>query len=93
MTDTNQSGDAAARSLNELPKGDWGMPYLIHLNKGTQPCQNFQVAEHCFGSESPLPHCCQKCDSLRYFCENCKYDHHLNGWESCKKDDKAGDAP
>ena len=66
--------------------------YTMSLNKdfmvGQQPCQNFKPDKdgHKFVTWDNR-HECYKCGSEVSFCLNCMWDHHLNGYESCKKDE------
>jgi hypothetical protein len=53
--------------------------------KGKQPCNRFKPS-----NEDPFlrgnVHSCIYCDdSTVSFCENCCFDHHINGYETCKK--------
>lgn len=56
--------------------------------EGQQPCDNFIPSEiGRLPSGGMSTHCCPRCLSeygVRIFCDNCKSDHHKNGWETCR---------
>jgi len=58
------------------------MPSDIAFTKGEQPCQNFAPQQNQFGSNRHQCFCCQDNTTVS-FCENCYYDHHENGIETC----------
>lgn len=53
---------------------------------GQQPCDNYMPKID--GNEYAMwdnEHECYKCDGTVSFCENCFWDHHANGYETCKE--------
>lgn len=58
------------------------MKYTI----GKQPCENFkaQIEGNAYAIWDN-EHQCYKCGGIVSFCENCGYDHHANGYETCIK--------
>ncbi len=52
---------------------------------GKQPCNDFKQQIECNEyAEWGNIHECYKCGGKVSLCENCYYDHHENGYETCK---------
>ena len=63
------------------------------FTKGKQPCANFKPQREgngyatwdnlheCFGPFDDSKR--ERCGGTVSFCENCLYDHHSNGWDTC----------
>lgn len=60
---------------------------LDRFSIGQQPCGNLLRADSsapALGSGNRRNvHECPLCGGERTFCENCYFDHHANGWETC----------
>lgn len=57
---------------------------------GIQPCDKLQRREGWM--QLPNVHQCFWCggDVTVTFCENCYFDHHENGWNTCKRENEVG---
>jgi hypothetical protein len=64
---------------------------------GEQPCKEYKGQIECNGyAEWTNEHACfgfrqhkdgAPCNSTVSFCENCYYDHHANGYDTCGKEE------
>jgi len=59
---------------------------------GQQPCEKFkgQIEVHEHGAWENR-HECYRCGGVVSLCENCRHDHHENGYETCNPEMKGGD--
>jgi len=57
---------------------------MSDFSSGKQPCQNLkrQLEENEYVIW-PNVHICLICGKLVSYCENCRKDHHVDGYESC----------
>ena len=61
-------------------------PTYERYEKGKQPCNKFMPSEIDFlpAGDVYAKHECPYCGGLRMSCANCHYDHHADGWDTCK---------
>lgn len=58
---------------------------------GKQPCASFNCAPGGIAAAPEMGnrHQCMKCGGTVSFCNNCHYDHHANGYETCTPEARA----
>jgi hypothetical protein len=61
---------------------------------GQQPCRylirgDADIPALGHGNQANV-HICPVCSGFRTWCENCRRDHHANGWETCKEENRSG---
>lgn len=60
----------------------------MNFEIGKQPCNNFESANENAGWSGNV-HQCIRCYGEVSFCDNCKKDHHNNGYETCKRKEQS----
>jgi hypothetical protein len=65
------------------------MNKVLDFTMGQQPCPNYNPTKDyydfanihdCYGPYDGRP---KGCSGKVSFCENCHFDHHNNGWDTC----------